>query len=233
MSTADAALAKKAAKAPASPAAATTLAGVKKLPAQLRSLADQIERLGPLLNATSLKSDWKKLTDAAERLSNLEAADVLAPLEDYLACRHGWLEAWSKQAEAMTAFCKQALGAKSKALPALAGEDRTDHQLRLLGLCLGSAGRDAVLKGIADAQKPVEREVTPPKLVADSEARDALHQWGAMPEKEFLALASSIDQDLLKRGGTLLGITSKGKPTAGALKKIHKAAAQFHRNTRV
>jgi|GEM_PF-2086386 len=209
------------------------LAGVKTLPAQLRALADQIERLGPLLNAETLKTEWKHLTTATDRISKLEAADLLAPLEDYLACRHGWLDAWAKAAESITAFCKQTLGAKSKAHAIQPGEDNLGHQLRLLGLCLNAAGREAVLNACTTAQNATKAPAPPPsKHINDTEARGALHQWGGMLEDEFLALAKTTDPTLLKRGAALLGFKTVGK-TAAALKKLHRAAVQFHRNTRV
>lgn len=220
---------KKAAKTAVSPG----LAGQKTLPGQLRALADQLERLGPLLNAATLKTEWNKLASAAARLSHLQPNDVLAPLEDYLACRHGWLEAANKGAESLAEFCKSALGAKSKALATQRGEDLEDRDLRLLGLCLNAAGREAVLAAIAAAQALVKpKEACPEALIQDHSARDALLQWGEMPLDEFLVLSSSVAVDLIKRSGALLGFKLSSKNPAG-LKKLHKAAMQFHRNTRM
>ena len=211
---------------------AAALPGLKKLPSQLRALADQLERLGPVLNPAAIKTEWSKLTSTVERLSKLEVDDLLTPLDDYLACSQSWLEAWSKAPGAMEAYCTSTLGAKSKSLAAEPGEDSVEHHLRLLGSCLGKAGQDGVKAAMAASQRPVEAKPQT-NLIQDTDARDLLHQLGGLPEDEFLALAKKTDLSLLQRAAGLLGFKLTAKLSSVTLKKVHRAAVQFHRNTRV
>lgn len=208
-------------------------ADLMQMPARLRALADQIERLGPLLNPEALKTPWKSLVTSVARLGSLEPADVLAPMEDYLACRHPWLTAWASAPDAMTDACKKMLGPKAKVMKPQTGEDAAERQLRLLCLCLAAVGSGAVLEAVArpGSQAPT-KQVKPTRFIEDPEARDALHRWGAVTEDEFLAQAKHADPDLIKRGAALLGFKLSAKPTPTALKKVHRAAVQFHRNTR-
>ncbi|MFZ4594938.1 MAG: hypothetical protein ACOYOF_11815 [Verrucomicrobiaceae bacterium] len=209
---------------------ASGLTGLTSLPSDLRAIADLIESLGPLLNASTLKTAWKQLSDAAARFDNLTAEDFLASKDDYLACRRGWLEAWSKKPESVERFCVRVLG-KSKSNAAKPGEDSVTRALRLLPLCISAAGREDVLRETQAALAPTEPAPQSKPHIGDGAARDALHKWGEMSEPEFLAFAIDVPMDLLTRAAALLGINMSSRAATG-LKKIHKAATRFHRNTR-
>jgi hypothetical protein len=103
--------------------------------------------------------------------------------------------------------------------------------LRLLPPCISAAGREDVLRETQAALAPTEPAPQSKPHIGDGAARDALHKWGEMSEPEFLAFAIDVPMDLLTRAAALLGINMSSRVATG-LKKIHKAATRFHRNTR-
>jgi hypothetical protein len=198
---------------------------------QLRLLADELDSLGPLLQTVALAPDLALIEAAATRLKRLVETDLIVSKEDFLACRPLWLEAWTRNAEVMESYAKKQLP-RSKEASRHENEDAVAHALRLLPLCIQAAGCEAVLSTAQAALRSPATLAPRAPRVADADARKNLQTWGSMSEPEFLAFAAHVPLGAITDAAAVLGIKVTTR-SAALLKKVHKAAVRFHRNTQV
>ena len=198
---------------------------------QLRLLADELDSLGPLLQAAALAPDLALIEAAATRLKVLVETELIVSKDDFLACRPLWLEAWTRNAGVMETYAKKQLP-KSKEASRHESEDAVAYALRLLPLCIQAAGCEAVLSTAQAAlRSPAPATPSAPRA-ADADARKSLQTWGRMSEPEFLAFAAHVPLVAITDAAAVVGIKVTTR-SAASLKKVHKAAVRFHRNTQL
>jgi len=201
------------------------------LAALLRQTADEIERLAPIVDMPSMQPGLADLTTSLNTWRNQLQGSLLLPEDEFASLQPSWAECWQLAKADLIRAVAEVVGESASKIQK--PERDVEYRHRLLMTVLQRSGSGVVNGLISSAKSKWQQKQAAQAAVShvsDREANEYLKAWGKLSEQDFVAASKTLDQNLIKRAGEMVGLKIN-KATPASMKNLHKKAHRFAVNT--